>query len=132
MRAEIRGRDLVSGLPKTIVIGSEEIRGALDETVGHIVEAVKDTLDRTPPEPLVTSWIAESPSPAAAPSCKDSNSAFATSARCRVSWQSHRLRAWRCGSGISLEEFEAIHRASKRNSGTRHVCLAPLHLNSPT
>jgi rod shape-determining protein MreB len=49
-RTEIRGRDLVSGLPKTITIGSEEIREALSEPVGHIVEAVKETLDRTPPE----------------------------------------------------------------------------------
>ena len=50
VRVEIRGRDLVSGLPKTIVVGSEELREALEEPVGHIVEAVKDTLDRTPPE----------------------------------------------------------------------------------
>ena len=50
VEVEIRGRDLVSGLPKTITLGSEEVREALDETVGHIVDAVKDTLDRTPPE----------------------------------------------------------------------------------
>ena len=48
--AEIRGRDLVSGLPKTITLGSEEVREALDEPISHIVDAVKDTLDRTPPE----------------------------------------------------------------------------------
>ena len=49
-QTEIRGRDLLSGLPKTVTLGSEEIREALDEPVGHIVEAVKETLDRTPPE----------------------------------------------------------------------------------
>jgi len=48
--AEIRGRDLVSGLPKTIVVSSEEIRKALEEPVNSIVDAVKATLDRTPPE----------------------------------------------------------------------------------
>jgi rod shape-determining protein MreB len=48
--AEIRGRDLVSGLPKTIVVSSEEIRRALEEPVTAIVDTVKSTLDRTPPE----------------------------------------------------------------------------------
>jgi rod shape-determining protein MreB len=48
--AEIRGRDLVSGLPKTIVVSSEEIRKALEEPVNAIVDAVKTTLDKTPPE----------------------------------------------------------------------------------
>jgi len=50
VRTEIRGRDLVSGLPKTIELSSEEIREALEEPVGHIVAAVKETLDQTPPE----------------------------------------------------------------------------------
>src|SRR5258707_3142081 len=50
VEVEIRGRDLVSGLPKTITLGSAEVREALDETISHIVDAVKDTLDRTPPE----------------------------------------------------------------------------------
>ena len=48
--AEIRGRDLVSGLPKTIVITSEEVREAISVPVDAVVAAVRDTLDRTPPE----------------------------------------------------------------------------------
>jgi rod shape-determining protein MreB len=48
--AEIRGRDLVSGLPKTIVVSAEEIRKALEEPVNQIVDAVKTTLDKCPPE----------------------------------------------------------------------------------
>jgi rod shape-determining protein MreB len=48
--AEIRGRDLVSGLPKTIVVSAEEIRKAIEEPVNDIVDAVKATLDRCPPE----------------------------------------------------------------------------------
>jgi rod shape-determining protein MreB and related proteins len=48
--AEIRGRDLVTGLPKTIIVSSEEIRRAIEEPVNAIVDAVKSTLDRTPPE----------------------------------------------------------------------------------
>ncbi len=49
-RAEIRGRDLVTGLPKTIIVSAEEIRQALEEPVSAIVDAVTTTLDRTPPE----------------------------------------------------------------------------------
>src|SRR5215207_7173097 len=48
--AEIRGRYLVAGLPKTIVITSEEVREAISMPVNAIVGAVRDTLDRTPPE----------------------------------------------------------------------------------
>jgi rod shape-determining protein MreB and related proteins len=49
-QAEIRGRDLVSGLPKTVVISAEEIRRAIDEPLNVIVDAVKTTLDKCPPE----------------------------------------------------------------------------------
>ena len=48
--AEIKGRDLVSGLPKTITITAEEIRRAIEEPVNAIIDAIKTTLDRTPPE----------------------------------------------------------------------------------
>ncbi len=50
LQAEVRGRDLVTGLPKTIVISTEEIRKAIEDPVSSIVDAVKETLDRTPPE----------------------------------------------------------------------------------
>ncbi|HEX7161404.1 MAG TPA: rod shape-determining protein [Trebonia sp.] len=48
--AEIRGRDLVSGLPKTVLISAAEIRGATDEPITLIIDAVKSTLDKCPPE----------------------------------------------------------------------------------
>ena len=48
--AEIRGRDLVSGLPKTILIAAAEVRRALDEPLNLIIDAVKSTLDKCPPE----------------------------------------------------------------------------------
>src|SRR6201998_595361 len=50
LHAEIRGRDLITGLPKTIVTTTEEIRDAIEEPVSSIVDAVKVTLDKTPPE----------------------------------------------------------------------------------
>jgi rod shape-determining protein MreB len=47
---EVRGRDLVAGLPRTIQVTSEEIREALSEPVTHIVERAKSVLEQTPPE----------------------------------------------------------------------------------
>ena len=47
---EVRGRDLISGLPKTIEVTSEEIYKALSEPVASIVDAIKNTLELTPPE----------------------------------------------------------------------------------
>jgi len=50
MIAEIKGRDLVTGLPKTIHVSAEEIRKGMEEPVNAIIDAVKNTLDRCPPE----------------------------------------------------------------------------------
>lgn len=47
---EVRGRDLVSGLPKTINVSSSEVQNALKETVDHIIEGIKVCLEKTPPE----------------------------------------------------------------------------------
>lgn len=48
--AEVRGRDLLSGLPKNIILSSEEIRGAIEEPLSAIIAAIKSTLEKTPPE----------------------------------------------------------------------------------
>ena len=50
LHAEIRGRDIVSGLPKTHMITTEEVREAIEEPVSAIVQAIRDVLDETPPE----------------------------------------------------------------------------------
>jgi rod shape-determining protein MreB and related proteins len=47
---EVRGRDLVTGLPKTIALSAGEVRGAIEEPLNVIVDAVKTTLDKCPPE----------------------------------------------------------------------------------
>jgi rod shape-determining protein MreB and related proteins len=47
---EVRGRDLLSGLPKTIKVTSEEIYGAMKDNINQIVESIKTTLEKTPPE----------------------------------------------------------------------------------
>ncbi len=50
IHAEIRGRDLITGLPKTIIVTTDEIREAIEEPLTAILDAVKVTLDKTPPE----------------------------------------------------------------------------------
>jgi len=50
LHAEIRGRDLVSGLPKTVMISAAEVRRAIEEPLNLIIDAVKSTLDKCPPE----------------------------------------------------------------------------------
>ncbi|NPV29293.1 MAG: rod shape-determining protein [Firmicutes bacterium] len=47
---EVRGRDLITGLPKTVTITAEEVYKALSETVASIIEAIKVCLEKTPPE----------------------------------------------------------------------------------
>ena len=47
---DIKGRDLVSGLPKTITISSQEVRDALKEPINNIIDAIKNTLEKPPPE----------------------------------------------------------------------------------
>ncbi|MFZ9309400.1 MAG: rod shape-determining protein [Candidatus Nanopelagicales bacterium] len=48
--AEIRGRDVVNGLPRTVTVTPEEIRKAIEEPVLQIIDAIKGALDQTPPE----------------------------------------------------------------------------------
>ncbi|MBI2027304.1 MAG: rod shape-determining protein [Deltaproteobacteria bacterium] len=47
---EVKGRDLIAGSPKTVEVNSEEIREALQEPIAAVVEAIKQTLEKTPPE----------------------------------------------------------------------------------
>jgi rod shape-determining protein MreB len=115
VRTEIRGRDLVSGLPKTIELGSEEVREALDEPVGHIVEAVKETLDRTPPE--LAGDIMDRGITLAGGGALLQGLEQRLRDECQMPCQlaESPLTCVAVGSGISLEEFETIHRAGKKH-----------------
>jgi rod shape-determining protein MreB len=114
VEVEIRGRDLVSGLPKTVALGSDEVRGALDETVSHIVEAVKETLDRTPPE--LAGDIMDRGITLAGGGALLQGLEQRLRDECQMPCQlaESPLTCVAVGSGISLEEFEAIHRAGKK------------------
>ncbi len=80
--AEIRGRDLVSGLPKTIIVSADEIRRAIEEPVNAIIDAVKNTLDKTPRSSRPTSWTRASCSPVVGVCSRASTSGSSTRRGC--------------------------------------------------
>jgi rod shape-determining protein MreB len=116
VQAEIRGRDLVSGLPKTVVLTSEEVRGALEEPLAQIIEAIKETLDRTPPE-LSSDIMDRGIMLAGGGSLLQG---LDTRLREETQMPAHRaespLTCVAVGSGRSLEEFETIHRSNRNRT----------------
>ncbi len=115
---EIRGRDMVSGLPKTIMLTSSEVRSALEEPINQIVVAVKDTLDRTPPE--LAGDIMDRGITLAGGGALLQGMDHRLREECQMPAQltESPLTCVAVGSGRSLEEFETIHRMS-RNSHRR-------------
>jgi rod shape-determining protein MreB len=106
--AEIRGRDLVTGLPKTIVTSTEEIREAIDEPVSAICDAVKVTLDKTPPE-LAADVMEQGivlAGGGALLNGLDARLAHETAMPIMIA--PNPLYAVALGSGQALEEFEAL------------------------
>jgi rod shape-determining protein MreB len=108
LQAEIRGRDLVTGLPKTITLSTGELREAIAEPVNDIVDAVKVTLDKTPPE-LAADIMERGISLAGGGALLNGIPArleHETGMPVRVT--ENPLYAVALGSGQSLEEFEAL------------------------
>src|SRR3978361_733799 len=116
VQAEIRGRDMVSGLPKTVVLTSEEIRRALEEPLSQIIDALQETPDRTPPE-LASDIMDRGIMLAGGGSLLQG---IDERLREETQMPAHRaespLTCVAVGSGRSLEEFEAIHRSNRNNS----------------
>ncbi len=115
--AEIRGRDLMTGLPKTIVTTTEEVRLAIEEPVSAIVDAVKVTLDKTPPElaaDIMDKGI-----------CLAGGGALLNGLDARLHHETgmpivispNPLHAVAVGSGQSLEEFDALKSVLFSSSG---------------
>ena len=113
---------MLTGLPKTVVLSSEEVRRALDPPVTQIVDAIKSTLDKTPPElaaDIMDRGIVLAGGGALLHGLED-----------RLRQETHMpthlaespLTCVAVGSGRSLEEFEAIHRSARakaRRNGRR-------------
>src|SRR5436190_2223640 len=119
VQAEIRGRDLVSGLPKTVVLTSEEVRMALEEPLQAIVDAVKETLDRTPPE-LAADIMDRGIMLAGGGSLLQGlDERLRDETQMPAHLAESPLTCVAVGSGRSLEEFEAIHRSNRNNRQRR-------------
>jgi rod shape-determining protein MreB len=118
VEAEIRGRDLVSGLPKTVVLSSTEVRTALEAPLTQIIDAVKQTLDKTPPE-LASDIMDRGIMLAGGGSLLHGlDQRLREETQMPAHLADSPLTCVAVGSGRSLEEFEAIHR-SNRNSRNR-------------
>jgi rod shape-determining protein MreB len=115
---EIRGRDLVTGLPRTVELGSAEIRKALDEPVGQILDAVRETLDQTPPE--LAADVMERGVTLAGGGALLHGIAERVHEECQMPVQlaESPFSCVALGSGYSLEEVDAIQR-TRKNSRNR-------------
>jgi rod shape-determining protein MreB len=117
-QAEIRGRDLVTGLPKTIVVSAEEIRRAIEEPVNAIVDAVKNTLDKTPPELAADIMDKGIVLAGGGALLKGLDERLKHETGMPIHLAEDPLFAVAVGSGKCLEEFEALKRVLI--SSTRH------------
>ncbi len=120
VQAEIRGRDMITGLPKTVVLSSEEVREALEEPVSQIVDAVKSTLDKTPPE--LASDIMDRGIMLAGGGAllQGLDERLRRETEMPIHVAESPLTCVAVGSGRSLEEFEVMRRSSKGRSRRRY------------
>jgi rod shape-determining protein MreB and related proteins len=120
VQAEVRGRDMLTGLPKTVILSSEEVRRALDGPVTQIVDAIKSTLDKTPPElaaDIMDRGIVLAGGGALLHGL-DERLRYET--QMPVHLAESPLTCVAVGSGRSLEEFEAIHRSASKARRNNH------------
>jgi rod shape-determining protein MreB len=119
--AEVRGRDLMSGLPKTVVLTSEEVRTALDDPVAQIIDAIKSTLDKTPPELAADIMDRGIVLAGGGALLTGLDERLRHETLMPVHLAESPLTCVAVGSGRSLEEFEVIHRSARarRNNHRR-------------
>ena len=111
VQAEVRGRDMLTGLPKTVVISSEEVRRALDEPVSQIIDAIKSTLDKTPPELAADIMDRGIVLAGGGALLQGLDERLRHETQMPVHLAESPLTCVAVGSGRSLEEFEAIRRS---------------------
>jgi rod shape-determining protein MreB len=118
VNTEIRGRDLVSGLPRNVDLGSDEVRQALEEPLSQIISALRDTLDRTPPELAADIMDRGVTLAGGGALLQGMEQRLRDETQMPAQLADSPLTCVAVGSGRSLEEFDTIHRANK-NSGRR-------------
>src|SRR4029450_10769436 len=113
VQAEVRGRDMLTGLPKTVIVSSEEIRRALDEPVSQITDAIKSTPDKTPPDPAADIMARGIVLAGGGALLHGLDERLRHETQMPVHLAESPLTCVAVGSGRSLEEFEAIHRSAR-------------------
>ncbi len=109
-KMEINGRDLVTGLPKTIIITSQQIRKALEKPVGDIVNSIVEVLDETPPE-LSSDIMKRGIFMAGGGSLlKGLTERLSRETHCPVYMAEEPLAAVAIGAGKCVEDFAALRR----------------------
>jgi len=109
-KVEINGRDLVTGLPKTIIITSQQIRKALEKPVGDIVNSIVEVLDETPPE-LSSDIMKRGIYMAGGGSLlKGLTERVSRETHCPVYMAEEPLAAVAVGAGKCVEDFAALRR----------------------
>lgn len=112
LEMEVRGRDLIAGLPKTITVSSEEVREALQEPINAIVERVRSVLEETPPElaaDIIERGITLTGGGAL---LRGIDRLLATVTNTRVQVADDPLSCVAIGTGRALEEFAAIRESN--------------------
>jgi rod shape-determining protein MreB and related proteins len=120
VQAEVRGRDMLSGLPKTVILSSEEVRLALEEPVSQIIESIKATLDKTPPELAADIMDRGIVLAGGGSLLQGLDERLRHETHMPVHLAESPLTCVAVGSGRSLEEFEAIHRAARARNRSRN------------
>src|SRR6202162_796712 len=120
IQAEVRGRDMLTGLPETVILTSEEIPRATHQTVPLFIEAIKSTLDKTPPE-LAADIMDRGIVLAGGGSLLTGlDERLRHETQMPVHLAESPLTCVAVGSGRSLEEFEAIHRSTRARARGRN------------
>jgi rod shape-determining protein MreB len=111
---------MLTGLPKTVILTSEEIRRALDEPVTQIIEAIKSTLDKTPPELAADIMDRGIVLAGGGALLTGLDERLRHETQMPVHLAESPLTCVAVGSGRSLEEFEAIHRSNRARARGRN------------
>jgi rod shape-determining protein MreB len=110
---------MITGLPKTVVLSSEDVREALEEPMQQIIDAVKSTLDKTPPE-LASDIMDRGIMMAGGGSLLQGlDERLRRETEMPIHVAESPLTCVAVGSGRSLEEFEVMQKASSKNGRHR-------------
>ena len=111
---------MLTGLPKTVILSSEEVRHALEEPVAQIIDAIRSTLDKTPPELAADIMDRGIVLAGGGALLHGLDERLRHETQMPVHLAESPLTCVAVGSGRSLEEFEAIHRSARAQRRRRN------------